>query len=318
MPTKRQPTRGEQGTVSGQRERDESSHTHTLKATACFGLSAADQIGSALWRGVLGGELTQPQFLVLVAAHTRPGLGHHELAELAAIGRATVGPLVKKLVDAGMLERKKDPRDSRRSVLTALPRAIELLAATAEGADTVDFELMAPLSTAETAAVVQSWSLVAAASPPAESLSGASDPEPTEVSALDTRPWFHLRRARRAYRRIWHDVVSDSVSSSQFTLMTVIHDSPQIDIRTAARVASVEETTALRIVMRLARTRIVRDTRDTSDRRRSLLTLTDFGQELHATLWQRLAAAERTLQAQIPLQARSEFLRLTRKVARLA
>lgn len=282
-----------------------------------FALTAADQVASALWRHHVGDDVTQPQFLALTVLRAHPGIGNHELADRAAVDRATAAPLLRKLTEIGLVSRQKDPRDSRRAVLTTTDGSDRLLLAMAERADAVDRELMSPLAATETAAVVQSWSALGRSEldrdePPLE-----GPPDPVALLPLAARPWFHLRRARRAHRRLWREHGSVDVRASQFALLAAIADSPDIDIRHAAAAAMVEDTTAIRIVMRLARTRLVQDRRDPEDRRRSLLQLTDAGHALHEELSARVPQIEHALVRRLPPQAISEFTRLTRAVARL-
>ncbi|GAA4748359.1 hypothetical protein GCM10023350_36610 [Nocardioides endophyticus] len=282
-----------------------------------FALTAADHVASALWRHTVGDDLTQPQFLALTTLRAHPGIGNHELADRAAVDRATAAPLLRKLTERGLVSRHKDPRDSRRAVLTTTDRADRLLLTVTEQADAVDRALMAPLIATETAAVVQSWSALGRSELDRDEPPHGDSPDSSALLPLAARPWFHLRRARRTHRRLWREHASVDVRASQFALLAAIADSPGVDIRHAAAAAMVEDTTAVRIVMRLARTRLVHDRRDPEDRRRTLLQLTDAGHTLHQELSERVPQIEHALARRLPPQAIAEFTRLTRAVARI-
>lgn len=303
--------------VGGSASRSPAPSLDLVRHGGGFALTAADQVASALWRHTVGDDVTQPQFLALTTLRTHPGIGNHELADRAAVDRATAAPLLRKLTESGLVSRHKDPRDSRRAVLTTTDQADRLLLAVAEQADAVDHKLMAPLAATETAAVVQSWSALGRSELDRDEPSYSDAPDPSTQLPLAARPWFHLRRARRTHRRLWREHGSVDVRASQFLLLAAIADSPGVDIRHAAAAAMVEDTTAIRIVMRLARTRLVQDRRDPNDRRRTLLHLTDAGHTLHEELSARVPQIEHALARRLPPQAIAEFTRLTRAVARI-
>jgi|GEM_PF-1830065 len=99
--------------------------------------------------------------------------------------------------------------------------------------------------------------------------------------------------------------------------MDVVATQQHIDIRGAARrcmQASIEESNAVRMVMRLVRTRIMRDPLDA---RRSLLSLAEGGERLYADLSTRVPRVQKALTQRLPPLAVDEFHRLTRLVARL-
>jgi DNA-binding MarR family transcriptional regulator len=99
--------------------------------------------------------------------------------------------------------------------------------------------------------------------------------------------------------------------------MEAIRRIQPVDIRTAATQARVEETTAIRIVMRGVRLRTFKDRRDPEDARRSLLTLTEAGSLEFDRIAARLDEIQSTLCEGIPKRIFPEVHRLTRIVARL-
>ncbi|TKI06073.1 MarR family winged helix-turn-helix transcriptional regulator [Martelella alba] len=284
--------------------------------TPGFALTAAEQMSTALWRNTIDNRFTQPQFLALCGLFHKPGSGHYSLADMLGIDRATIGPILKKLIDQKLVERRKDPQDSRRSVLTLQPLGETALAEMAVQVKRVDSQLMAPLSLAEQAALVQSWAILA------ENVMQKEPERPLDedgggIPTLEHYPWFFLRQACRFYRRLWRELVDDNISSSLFALLDVVAASPNIDIRGAALRVSIEESNAVRMVMRLVRTHMMRDPRDPLDARRSLLSLTDTGRSVHAELRGRLARLQKALIQPLPPLAVPEFQRLTCQVARL-
>lgn len=289
-----------------------------ILATPGFALGAADQVSSALWRNIIGNSFTQPQFLTLTGLYHSPGIGHYDLADNIGIDRATIGPIIKRLTEQGMVERKKDKNDSRRAVLHLYPPALDMLSDMVPLVQEITLSLMSPLNSSEQAAVVQSWATLGQGlTIPLPKQPTQSRPVHPQIPPLNLYPWFFLRLACRSYRQIWREFCGEGLSSSQFVLMDIVSDNPGIDIRRCAQMGSIEESNAVRTVMRLVRTRLMRDPRDPQDARRSLLSLTPAGQQQHQEISQQLTNIQQTLVSNLPPLAVPEFYRLTRLVARL-
>ena len=289
--------------------------------TIGFALGVADQIASALWRERIGPNVTQPQFLALLELSGVGPSSQYELAESVGIDKVTIGPVVKRLDGLGWIERGKDRDDARRSVLTIRDEGRAVLAQLLPAAQEMSASFMAPLDPTEAALVVQTWALMAqsaggiqrpAGRAPARSVAAAPAlPSPTAF------PWFFLRLARRSYRKVWRELVGEAISPSQYVLMSVVAATPGIDLKTAAGTASVEETTALRIIMRSIRLRLMRDLRDPQQPRRSLLEVTAGGGAEVRAITAALPAVNAALCRPIPPTVLGECERLIRKVARL-
>ncbi|XBS68429.1 MarR family transcriptional regulator [Acerihabitans sp. KWT182] len=286
--------------------------------TPGFALGAADQVSSALWRAAIGSSFTQPQFLTLTGLYHSPGVGHYDLADRIGIDRATIGPILKRLMDQGLVERGKDSNDSRRAILRLYPDALKILEDMVPLVRQIGLELMSPLSRSEQAAVVLSWATLGhgLALKPASQRAPDSGISPS-VPPLAHYPWFFLRLACRQYRQVWRDFCGDGLSAAQFVLMDIVARQPGIDIRSSALKGLIEESNAVRTVMRLVRTRLMRDPRDPLDARRSLLSLTPPGQRQHQEIANKIGEIQHALCQELPPLAVEEFLRLTRLVARL-
>ncbi|WP_158783977.1 MarR family transcriptional regulator [Pantoea sp. BAV 3049] len=289
----------------------------SMLTSSGFALAAADQVSTALWRNTINNRFTQPQFLALNGLLYKPGIGHYELADRVGVDRATIGPILKRLMEQALVERRKDPADSRRSMLSLSSEAHDLLAEMASLVETVDRQLMEPLSAAEQAALVQSWAMLSEENSLQERIGFDDQAADPVIPPLAHYPWFFLRQACRNYRRLWRERVDENISTSLFTLMEVVAMKPEIDIRTAAQLASIEESNAVRMVMRMVRTRMMRDPRDPHDARRSLLSLTANGLATFQALQARFPLVQRGLTQKLPPLAVEEFHRLTRLVARL-
>jgi DNA-binding MarR family transcriptional regulator len=72
--------------------------------------------------GELG--ITGPQRLVLRVVGQFPGLSAGELADIVRLHPSTITGILQRLVARGLLERKRDPGDSRRARLRLKPAAV--------------------------------------------------------------------------------------------------------------------------------------------------------------------------------------------------
>jgi DNA-binding MarR family transcriptional regulator len=72
--------------------------------------------------GELG--ITGPQRLVLRVVGRFPGLSAGELAHIVRLHPSTITGILQRLVARGLLERKRDPSDSRRARLRLKPGAV--------------------------------------------------------------------------------------------------------------------------------------------------------------------------------------------------
>jgi DNA-binding MarR family transcriptional regulator len=280
-------------------------------------LGAADRVSSALWRDLIEPVVTQPQYLALSELFFSPGISQYELADSVGIDRVTIGPVIKRFEALNLVHRQRDARDGRRSILDLLAPGVALLERAAPLVDKMTQEFMSPLTSTEQAVVVQSWAMLGQVGQAIDQRHTGRRSGGTHIRPPAHFPWLFLRLARRSYRRIWREQASDVVTPSQFALMSLVNLNDGIDIRTAAERSLVEESTAVRIVMRSARLRLLRDTRDDQDARRTLIHLTDEGRKALKAISEKLNDVENAFSARIPPQAYSEFYRSTRLVARL-
>ena len=68
--------------------------------------------------------ITGPQRLVLRIVGRFPGLSAGELAHIVRLHPSTITGILQRLVARGLLERERDPGDSRRARLRLKPRAL--------------------------------------------------------------------------------------------------------------------------------------------------------------------------------------------------
>ncbi|MEU8947606.1 MarR family transcriptional regulator [Streptomyces sp. NPDC048489] len=70
-----------------------------------------------LWNTMVSEEITSPQFAVLNALVAEPGLDQRTVGERVGLDRSTVAEVISRLGRRGLLDKVRDPRDGRRSLL---------------------------------------------------------------------------------------------------------------------------------------------------------------------------------------------------------
>lgn len=71
----------------------------------------------AAWVRVVDPQLTGPQFAVLTAVNAYPGAEQGSLASSVALDRSTMGSIVRRLEDRGLITRKIPAEDGRKRLL---------------------------------------------------------------------------------------------------------------------------------------------------------------------------------------------------------
>ena len=93
--------------------------------------------------------VSRPQWQVLIALSRSEGSSQAALAERLEVETITVGRMVDRLQEAGLVERRADPADRRTWRLFLTPRAAGLLADLQPIAAEVRADMLAGLSAAE-------------------------------------------------------------------------------------------------------------------------------------------------------------------------
>ena len=106
----------------------------TLQEQVCFTLSVASREVVSLYRPLLEPlGLTHPQYLVMITLWGADGpVSVKQLSRRLQLEAPTLSPLLKRLENAGLVERQRDPADERSLLvsLTARGRGLRRQAAT--------------------------------------------------------------------------------------------------------------------------------------------------------------------------------------------
>ncbi|MCZ7562932.1 MAG: MarR family winged helix-turn-helix transcriptional regulator [Burkholderiales bacterium] len=119
-------------------------------------LRRCQQRAHEIFREMLGGfGLTQQQTALLIALARRSDASIQDLADVTGTDRNTLGDVVARLIDRGLLERRRAPADARAYELRVSASGAQLLRRMAPGLAEVQRRILAPLRPAERAAFVR-------------------------------------------------------------------------------------------------------------------------------------------------------------------
>lgn len=101
-----------------------------------------------------GFDLTSVQFASLDAISQQPGIDQASLAAAISFDRATIGGVVDRLEQKGLVQREVSPHDRRARLLRLTREGKQLLAAVRPVIESLQADILAPLSAREQATFV--------------------------------------------------------------------------------------------------------------------------------------------------------------------
>lgn len=119
-----------------------------LRALASWQAGRVSTLGARLTAGHMALE-ARSDFAVLAALDERGALSQAEIGRTLGLDRANVNRIVTRLEREGLLERRQDPHDGRRLVLTSTPAGSAHLGELERSAARVQDELLVALDADE-------------------------------------------------------------------------------------------------------------------------------------------------------------------------
>ena len=107
------------------------------------------QIAVAVFHTEVGEDLTPVQYSVLTALVAHPGVDQATLAGLIAFDRTTIGGVVDRLAQRGLVSRRKHPSDRRARALAITAEGLALLARVEPGVERAQRAMLSGLTAAE-------------------------------------------------------------------------------------------------------------------------------------------------------------------------
>jgi DNA-binding MarR family transcriptional regulator len=108
-------------------------------------------------------ELTRSQFTVLCALEHNEGVSQTALVEITGIDRSTLAEMVRRMLERGLISRKRTETDLRANAVAITPGGRKALRSARTAADRAERALLEPLPAAERAKFVKYLAAIAAA-----------------------------------------------------------------------------------------------------------------------------------------------------------
>jgi MarR family transcriptional regulator, temperature-dependent positive regulator of motility len=121
--------------------------------------------------------LTHRQFTVLAAVDAFEGKSQTELVRVTGIDRSTLADLVARLMQQGLLQRRRSKEDARTNSVRLTPVGKKALKTAQSGADDVDKTMLAMFSPSDRKTLIDCLSLVATEMDRIDTESGEEKPQ---------------------------------------------------------------------------------------------------------------------------------------------
>lgn len=100
---------------------------YNLMSTPGALIRRAQQLHAAYWLELVGSQFTSAQFAVLTAARRNPDIDQTQLSRESSLDTSTVQAVVVRLVQKGMLTRRRSKADRRRWLVRLTDPGVETL-----------------------------------------------------------------------------------------------------------------------------------------------------------------------------------------------
>jgi DNA-binding MarR family transcriptional regulator len=111
--------------------------------------------------------MTSRQFAVLTAISRNPGVNQTELVAVTGVDRSTMAEVIKRLIQKGMVKRKRSKEDTRAYAVSLMPAGAELLASVEPAVQLIEKQILSSLSQRERALMLDMMQRLSAAYPAA-------------------------------------------------------------------------------------------------------------------------------------------------------
>lgn len=253
--------------------------------------------------------ITAPQFSVLSAIVSSPGIDQRSVVATTFVDRSTVAKVIGRLADHDLIQVSRNQQDTRRDILMPSPAAVTLLyEATPELLRRHD-ALLSALPSGEREGFLQA--LRAAAyegnrEPQARYVIPSPD---AERPPLDVH--WGLGRLTRAclqrYNRLWSGSIPE-VTLPQWVALRALASDEEIDQRRLGEVIGLDKASITVLLDRMSRQGWIGKSRDPADGRRRILRLTPAGEQLAAKVELRVSQLDEDFVAALSRQQRASLV----------
>ena len=136
--------------AAARQDRSDAGPGYVLEDQVGHLLRRAHQRHAAIFQEMIGeSQLTPLQFAALVKLNDLGGVSQNELGRRTAMDAATMQGVIKRLLARALIDRRPDPEDRRRVVLSLTAQGRALIAAAMPNGHAISQETLAGLSETE-------------------------------------------------------------------------------------------------------------------------------------------------------------------------
>lgn len=230
-------------------------------------------------------NITGPQFSVLSAVVSSPGIDQRSVSSGTFIGKSTLVGIVSRLENRDLITVEDNLHDGRRDSLTPTVAGGSLAyAATPELLRRND-EFLAVIPHQrldEFLHVIETVGFHGQEERRSRYIINSPDSDSPPIN-VTWGPGRLLRASLQRYGRVWADRITET-TPAQFAVLGALHEHSPLTQRALGDMIGTNKASVTEMMDRLLRRGLIRKQPDTTDARRRLLHLTPDGDELLATL----------------------------------
>ncbi|MCD4534255.1 MarR family transcriptional regulator [Nocardioides sp. cx-169] len=241
-------------------------------------LHRCHQVNIAIWTRTFGPTLTAPQYAVLSVVAESESHDMQTVATIAALDKATMTGVVRRLGAGGWIRRTRHPDDGRRQTLALTPSATLALSQTRDLVTAAHEELLAPVPTEDRARLTPCLRRLARADevPPHLTIGVQA-----AWARVGNSPGHLIRRAQQVHTSQWSAEFGQELTGPQFAVLRTLRAVGECRQTRLVELIALDKATLSGVIDRLARRGLVASRPDPGDRRSRLVALTDAGRTLN-------------------------------------
>lgn len=239
-------------------------------------LRRCHQVNTAIWNSTVGSSLTAPQYAVLAVVAAIGESDMQTVGAIAALDKATMTGVVRRLEANGWIKRAAHPDDRRRRTLALTPAATMAVRHSAALLQAARDEFLEPVVVGDRDRLMRHLRELARVDehPPPGIQIGA------QWGRLIGTAGHLVRRAQQVHTAQWSAEFGTELTGPQFVVLRMLSTAGEIVQSRLGELVALDRATMSGVVERLVRRGLVVAVPDPSDRRSRLVGLTEAGATL--------------------------------------
>lgn len=239
-------------------------------------LHRCHQVNTAIWTSTFGPTLTAPQYAVLAVVADSESYDMQTVGTIAALDKATMTGVARRLEVGGWIRRTRHPDDGRRQTLALTPSATLALSQTLDLVTAAREELLAPVPTQDRSRLTDGLRKLART----HEVPHLTVDAEAAWARLGSSPGHLIRRAQQVHTSQWSTEFGQELTGPQYAVLRSLSAVGESRQTRLVELVALDKATLSGVIDRLARRGLVAGRPDPADRRSRLVALTDAGRTL--------------------------------------